>query len=132
MITIIMQRTKSPKAVLGDQEVKLEIAKSLEQKQTGLSRREKLEKESGMLFTFDEKGYYPFWMKDMRFSLDIIFLNDKKIVTIYKNVNPPKGEENPSTLYVPDEPANRVLEINAGLSDEFGIKDGDTIEIENL
>ena len=81
-----------------------------------------------MLFLYDTPDYYQFWMKGMAFPLDIIFIRDSTIVTIARNVPPPIGDSE-LPRYGPDEPADKVLEINAGLCDKYGIQEGDTVDI---
>lgn len=67
--------------------------------------------DQGMLFVFNAPDTVCFWMKDMRFSLDIIWLDaQKEVVHIEKNVSP---ETFPKT-YCPDKPAQYVIELNAG------------------
>ena len=104
----------------------------------GLSDRSSLCKACGMLFVFPENGYYGFWMKDMNFDLDIIFLDEnKKIVDIYANVskdsylrntidNP--NRERGSRVYKNTTPAKYVIEINAGQSKIYGLKVGDVLQ----
>ncbi|HUQ85742.1 MAG TPA: DUF192 domain-containing protein [Candidatus Limnocylindrales bacterium] len=122
---------KAPKNTvrINKQTFSVEVVNTPEKWQLGLSGRESLPKNQGMLFAFDKKAYHTFWMKDMKFSIDIIFINDDKIVSIEKNAKAPtKGQEN-LPLYKSAGPINRVLEINAGLSDKHKIKPGDKVEI---
>lgn len=107
----------------------LELAKTSEQQIAGLSGRSSLPQDQGMLFIFDTPGYYSFWMKKMKFPIDIIFIKDDLIVSIEKNAKPPVSTDTNPPLYKPEEPANKVIEINAGLSDKYNIKKGDTVEI---
>lgn len=97
-----------------------------QQKEIGLSGRASLPQNEGMYFTFTTPDYYTFWMKGMRFPLDIIFIDSNTIVTIFKNV--PVGKGNFLPTYKPQQVANAVLEINAGLSDKYGFKVGDMIQ----
>lgn len=93
----------------------------------GLSHRSSLAPSTGLLFVFEEEGYYPFWMKDMNFPIDIIWLNkEKKIVHIEASVFP-------STYplsFVSTEPALYVLEIPAGSSNIDDIHIGDNIHFD--
>lgn len=91
----------------------------------GLSGRETLGKNEAMLFVFDDEAPRSFWMKDMYFPLDIVWINsEKRIVDISKDLQP---ESYPET-FSPSSPAQYVLEIRAGLSDEKGFKEGDRVE----
>ncbi|MBI2639643.1 MAG: DUF192 domain-containing protein [Candidatus Sungbacteria bacterium] len=98
----------------------------------GLSGRDSLARDAGMLFTFDKPGFYSFWMKDMRFPIDIIWLRDKKIVYIAKNVSPPGTGVPDSKLkvYSPPVEADMVLEVNAGIADRFHIEVNDSMTAE--
>lgn len=81
----------------------------------------------GMLFPYRERNHYSFWMKDMQFPLDIVWIDDKTIIEIHKNVPIPVGESLP--FYRPQEPVDKVLELNAGTTDKYGIQVGDAIKI---
>lgn len=112
---------------VANREINVFIADDAKETQVGLSNRKSLNKDEGMLFIFKEPGNYAFWMKDMKFPIDIIFLNNNKIVTIFQDVKP--GD---LSLRQPTEQANRVLEINSGLSKEYNLKKGDIVEYENI
>ncbi len=116
-------------AVLADQKIKLEVAKTSREQQIGLSEHTSLADDRGMIFLYDKPDYYSFWMRNMKFPIDIIFLNGETIVTVHKNVQPPKSETDGLPLYTSDEPANRVLELKAGKADEFDLKKGDKIPL---
>ena len=95
----------------------------------GLSERSSLAQDQGMLFVFENPGYHNFWMKNMKFPIDIIFIKDDKIVNIVENATPPISENTNPPILKPDGPINKVLEINAGLSGKYNIKKGAKIEI---
>ncbi|CCF85758.1 DUF192 domain-containing protein [Nitrolancea hollandica] len=106
----------------------LDVATTPSAREIGLSQTDSLPVDRGMLFLYDTPDYYQFWMKGMKFSLDILFIRDSTIITIARNVPPPSGNAE-LPRYAPDEPANKVLEINAGLCNKYGIREGDTVEI---
>lgn len=114
---------------IGGEKVHVRIADDPQERQIGLSETAKLGDKEGMLFLFDKKGYPSFWMKGMEFPIDIIYLNDTKVVTIYKNVQPPKSEDEMEMLptYPATNTSNRVLEVPAGFADKHGVKVGDTV-----
>lgn len=117
-------------ATIASQKFNLEIADDEKERQKGLSKRASLGNDKGMLFVFEKKDKYSFWMKDTKIPLDIIFISDSTIVDMYKNVPPQDGKENANLpIYTSKAPANYVLEINGGLSDKYGIKIGDKITI---
>ncbi len=123
--------SKTPTAKVGTHTFKLYVAKSSNDQQVGLSKYDKIEDSRGMIFTFGKPGYYSFWMKQMKFPIDIIYIRDNKIVKIHRNVKPPK-ERGELTLYNSTEPADKVLEVNAGLSQSYDIKEGDSISLSNI
>jgi len=116
-------------ASINNQTFKLYMATSDKDRMVGLSGRSSMPVDFGMLFTFEKADYYPFWMKDMKFPLDIVFINGQKIVTIYQNVQPPSLSSDTLPILKPDEPADKVLEINAGLSQKYNFKKGDQVQI---
>jgi uncharacterized membrane protein (UPF0127 family) len=61
--------------------MKLEIADTNDRRIIGLMHRDRVEKGSGMLFVFDEPDYYSMWMKNTLVPLDMVFLNDGRVVT---------------------------------------------------
>jgi uncharacterized protein len=117
-----------PKIIsVGDAIFNLELATDLSSRTKGLSDRPSLPEESGMLFIFNNPGNYGFWMKDMNFSIDIIWISNSTVVGYEKNVEP---EGNfPSQTYFPPVPVTEVLEINAGLVDRLGIEVGDVVKL---
>lgn len=105
------------------QHLKLEIADDDYQRETGLMYRESMDEKQGMLFIFDTEEPRGFYMKNTNIPLDLIFLNSQnKIVSIAKNTKPQSLETIPSEV-----PAQYVLEINSGLSDEWNLTAGDSL-----
>ena len=87
----------------------------------GLSGRPSLPKDSGMLFVFPNVGIYGFWMKDMNFPIDIVWINaDKKVSGIARDVEPTTY---PKVFYPPSE-IRYVLELNSGGALDYGIATG--------
>lgn len=122
---------KSPTAKINNRTFKLYVAKSDKDKQVGLSKYKNIDSSQGMVFRFPKANYYPFWMKEMKFSIDIIYIKDGKIVTIYKNVPLPKTNSSP-LVYTSTAPADTVLEVNAGLSQKYNFKKGDKVNFSNI
>lgn len=132
----LLRGTQTPfkptqKAILGNQTFKVKISESEKDKEIGLSQTKSLPNDYGMVFTFKNDGFYPFWMRDMKYPIDIIFINDGKVVKIFPNVPPPKANEVPK-IYVSEVPADTVLEISAGLSEKYNVKEGDSIKFSDL
>ncbi len=91
----------------------------------GLSGREKIPEDRGMLFIFPQEGILTFWMKDMKFPLDMIFLDSQfVIVDINENAQPCKTIQN-CKIYFSKKPAKYVLEVNAGIVKKNNLKTGD-------
>lgn len=98
----------------------VEIADDALERSQGLSGRASLQQNSGMLFLFEAPFVASFWMKDMNFALDFIWIRDNTIVDITENVPAPKDDNLPS--YQPNQPVDAVLEVNAGWVVEHGGK----------
>jgi uncharacterized membrane protein (UPF0127 family) len=106
--------------------VQAQIAASEEERAQGLMFRKTLEPEEGMLFVFDQQLRYSFWMKNMNFPLDLIWINqDKVVVDITRNAQP--CVEACESL-VPAEAAKYVLEVNAGFALKHHIQTGDRMD----
>lgn len=125
-------RSKTPTATINNHTFKLELAKTQKEKEIGLSNKKSLGKDAGMLFLFEKPDYYSFWMRNMRFSIDIIYIKDNRIVTIHKNVKPPKDANENLLVYNSSQPADKVLEIDAGLSEKYNFKEGDIVKLKGL
>jgi uncharacterized membrane protein (UPF0127 family) len=106
------------------------LAKTTAEQQQGLSGKSSLPQDQGMLFIFKTAAQYPFWMKGMKIPLDMIFIKDNKIVTIFRNI-PVPSNPNATNLpvYTPTQPANYVLELNAGLAQKYDFQNGDNVKI---
>jgi uncharacterized membrane protein (UPF0127 family) len=109
----------------GNNLIETEVAKTYEQKATGLSGRSCIGADQGMLFTFDKPGYYPFWMKDMKFPIDIVWVSENK--TVNKIVLALEPSTYPQT-FVNTKPAEYVLELQAGASQRLNITEGTTLD----
>lgn len=117
----------APKILLGGRPFIVELAVSIKEKERGLGYRDALPSDQGMLFVYDHPEQYAFWMKGMRFPLDIIWIRDLRIVDMTKNV--PVASTGALPLYKPSVPADKVLEVNAGTIDRLGLAVGDSIQI---
>ena len=109
---------------INGEKFKVELAQTSKEKNLGLGQRESMQNNKGMLFIFPESAEYAFWMKDMKFDLDIIWINDGRIVYIKKNASQYSSES-----INPEVRADRVLEIKAGISDQYNFKIGDEVKI---
>lgn len=90
----------------------------------GLSIFDSFSDNESMLFVFDDIGYHTIWMKNMKFPIDIVWLDvDKKIIDIKENAHP---YDYPET-YAPKEKSLYVIEFNAGVINKFSIEIGDSV-----
>lgn len=94
----------------------------------GLAIRDSLNENEGMLFIFETPQKYSFWMKDMKFPIDIIWINqDGKIVHIEKNL-PPCVFLLPCPSYAPNDDSLYVLEVVSNFTNKFDINVGDSVD----
>lgn len=122
----------SPTVTVGKTIIPVEIRRTPEELQKGLSGRASLDAKSGMIFIFDKSAKYRFWMPDMHFSIDIIWIDEnKKIVGIHENVSTEFDPEDPK-FYIAPKPAKYVLEVNAGFSKKNGIGVGNEIIFDHV
>lgn len=109
-------------------EIQIEIADNDFERQTGLMYRKEMATDRGMLFIFDDNTIRGFYMKNTYIPLDLIFIdNNNTIVSIAKNAKPLNEASIRS-----EGNAQYVLEINAGLSDQWELKKGDKVNFSKL
>lgn len=111
---------------LAGEDFVLDLAKTPEQSRQGLSNRASLEQNQGMLFIYAEKQNLTFWMKEMNFDIDLVWLVDGKIMAYIENM--PKPPENTALkdllLYTSPMPVNQVLELPAGTIERLKVEVG--------
>lgn len=108
--------------LVGSQVFVVEWAETNEARKRGLGGHAELCARCGMLFVFDRADRYGFWMQDMTFSLDILWIADHHVVFVKKNFAP----TDPS-IVVPPVPADLVVEVPAGTVEKLGIHVGDRV-----
>lgn len=104
-----------------------EISDDDAERALGLSFRNQMAVDGGMLFLFDLPVQPEFWMKGMEFPIDIIWIKGETIVGITADVPVPTGADLPK--YGPNVPIDRVLEVNAGFAAAHGLVPGDLLDI---
>ncbi len=109
---------------LGDTKISVELAINNEAKAKGLSGRETLREETGMLFIFDYPSIHPFWMKDMNFPIDMIWIDENGII-VY--IEPSAKPESFPGLFGSNIESKYVLEVVAGFSEKHQLKIGDRV-----
>lgn len=129
-IPFLPQRTTQTTLEINGHQFKVEVADTQSKRNKGLSGRQNLGQDQGMLFVFDRPDKYPFWMKGLNFPLDFIWINGDKVVDILPNISPPsEGQPDESlTIYQARVEIDKVLEINGGITEKLGIKIGDSVK----
>ena len=119
------QEIKMPTTLkIGETTLNIEVANTDAERMQGLSGRNGLEENEGLLFVFDNEGYYGFWMKDMKFPIDMVWLDkNKQIIYIENNVSPATYPQ----VFNPPTPSLYVLEVSAGFLSKNNIKIGDFV-----
>ncbi len=108
--------------------LKIEVADSVSERKKGLSGRESIANDEGLVLVFDEEDYHGIWMKEMNFSIDIIWINqDKKVVDYRLSVVPETYPE----IFLPGKPAKYVLEVKSGFVEQEKIEIGDKLDFLN-
>lgn len=111
----------SREVTIGESHLWVAYADTNNSREQGLSYTKKLDNDQGMLFVFEDESHPSFWMKDMNYPLDIIWIDkDKKVVEISKNIDPVTYPEKFYSVL----PIKYVLEVNSGFSDLNNIKVG--------
>ena len=119
------------KITINDVPLTVEIADDSEKTARGLMFRDRLADDRGMLFIFEKEHKHQFWMMNMKFNLDIIWLDaNGKVVYVVEDAEPCIDEAHTSLCtYSPDEPAKYVLEVNSGFVKEHGINKDSVMHI---
>jgi uncharacterized membrane protein (UPF0127 family) len=148
ILNIWQTRARFVDVKIGPHYYHLEVADTQAKHEKGLSGRDALAQNEGMIFLLPYPARYSFWMKDMKFPLDFVWLLDDKIVDLTPNVQPPlsppvsqseiggvrggasaseSGQQEPIS-YTPRQAVNRVIELNAGTISKESLKIGDVIQ----
>ncbi len=119
---------------INNTEITVEIADTPKLKRKGLMFRKYLPEKNGMIFLFDKPQKTNFWMKNVNFPLDLIFIYKNKIIKIYKKLPPCKSKHCP--IYPSKVLTECVIELNGGFCQKYGIQVGQKIifdkRLENL
>jgi len=110
--------------------IRVEVADSSEEITQGLSGRNVISANPnihGMLFILPERKIPTFWMKDMQFPLDFVWIDKHLVVDVLENIQPPE-QGRPLDLYSPRYPVTHVLEVPAGFIKERNIQVGDVVK----
>ncbi len=120
----------NPTLKVGDLTLNIISAASDKDQKKGLSGRDSLPINQGMLFVFNNDAPHAIWMKNMRFAIDIFWIDsNKKIIDIARNVPAEPGKSDKDLkVYTPNTNSRYVLETNAGIASMNNITVGDTAQ----
>lgn len=116
------------RVTIGVHVIDAEVADTPARKQRGLSGRTSLADGQGMLFPYAEPGLHGFWMPDMHFDIDILWIRAGRIVDVAADVS----KDEPRAVHRPREPADLVLELPAGTAQRRGFRVGDAVQVDGL
>ena len=111
-------------------ELMADIAATSDQKSKGLGVKDSLKENEAMLFPFSEIGEHTFWMKGMKFPIDIIWLDSKKQVVHIEHSLEPCVPNSFCQTYTPKEDSLYVLETVAGFTQKYNVTEGNLVEFE--
>jgi len=120
-----------PTVLVKGQTIKIAVVDTPAERQKGLSGHPGLKADEGLFFIFENSGRHGFWMKDMLFSIDILWIDSiGEIVHIQRNATP----ESYPYIFIPNREAKYVLEVVTGFTDAYNVSVGDSVEffISNL
>jgi uncharacterized membrane protein (UPF0127 family) len=116
---------------IGNATIVAEVASTPEERSKGLSGREYMPDGRGMLFYYSESNPNAFWMKDMFFAIDIVWISETcTVININENVPPPSSLTSELKIYPAPKLTMSVLELSAGQSEILGLKIGDKVVYE--
>lgn len=111
---------------LAGQDIRVTVVSTPEARAKGLGGRSGLAADEGMLFVFETDAKYRFWMKDMLFSIDMLWLSETgEVVDMRESVSPATYPE----VFTPNAPARYVLELPAGFAEAYSVKVGDIVRL---
>ena len=106
-----------------------DVAATSDQRSKGLAVKDSLAENESMLFYFPKANEYSFWMKDMKFPIDIIWLDTNRTVFHIEHSLEPCGPDE-CPLYKPDGKAQYVLETVAGFSQKYNVTENTVVEFD--
>jgi uncharacterized membrane protein (UPF0127 family) len=134
VIHFVQHRPAATEIKVGSTTIYAQMADTEHERSMGLSFTQKLNDNAGMLFVFDEVGPKNFWMRDMLFDLDIIWLDEnKQVVGFFEKVSKNSyNQQHPELSKIFHSPDNTkyVLEVNSGTIEKIKIKTGDFLKFD--
>ncbi len=121
---LVLYHTPARDITVGSAHFRVAIADTEARREQGLSDTASLASDHGMLFIFPRPDIVSFWMKDMHYPLDMVWIDaQKRVVGITANIDPSTYPN----LFSPEREVKYVLEINAGASAHYGVHIGDML-----
>ncbi len=118
-----LQYSSSQQLIIANHYYDVSIMRSDAEREKGLSGTENLPTDDAMLFVFPLDGKWGFWMKDMNYPIDIVWLNsDRQVVYVVKAAQP---SSYPDTIFKPGKNSRYVIELASGTIERTGINIGD-------
>jgi uncharacterized membrane protein (UPF0127 family) len=126
LIALIITNHGGNDLKFGSQSLQIERVDTPALREKGLSGRSNLPAGQGMLFVFSDPSQYCFWMKDMKFNIDMIWLDSAgQVIKVQSNVSP---STYPAS-FCPDKDAQYVIEVNADIARQAGVKPGNKLNV---
>ena len=107
--------------------ITVEVVSKLKDMQRGLQGRDNLADHHGMLFVFDTDDFHNFWMKDMTFAIDMIWIDNQYHIAAIAPSRPPCIQD-PCQVYTPSQKTRYVLEVPEGFAFQHQLKTGDVLK----
>ena len=116
--------SKQPTIIVGNKAFSVLVSDTDKLREQGLSGRDGLAEDQAMLFIFDKPDMLGFWMKDMKFSIDMLWLDSNyRVVSFERNVSPDTYPK----IFFPKALSRYVVELSAGTLASLGVKEGDEV-----
>lgn len=130
IVPIYRSKTQSnlQTAIINDKPIKVTVADTPQLRDQGYSNHPPISYNEGMLFVFPYLGNYTFWMKDMLFDLDFVYIRNNKVVYTIEQVPAPINNNGQVVYLTSPEQFNKLLEVKAGFVKKTGLKVGDQIQ----
>lgn len=126
-VSFFRLEAENPIVVFNDKTpLRVTLVEGMAERKRGLSGRESLDSNEGMLFVFSEDAYHGIWMKEMKFPIDIIWIDKNGVVVSVENAARPDSYP---TVFEPTSPARFVIETNAHFAESFGIERGSKVTL---
>ncbi len=125
-VTTSFNSAQKASITIGTTTIYADIANTSEERERGLGGRPFIKDNEGMLFVFDNPDFYTFWMKDMVFPIDIIWLDKEfRVVDVTENVLPSSFPE----AFKPSYKALYVLEVQSGFFEAQSLEEGSLLKV---